>query len=235
MHRKRLPALLLTLALVFALAACADSGGRDAVTPQDIEAAAAGSAPSCGALVAAAERVYNTPDAALADMTTACWGAAFSAAVQDFLAAGQEMGEASPEALSDLDLLNLPDYAAGSEVRLELIGAAALSEAELQAQRDKLRAAIESLKLIESLSAMYDDMTEEDLAENGMTPDEVARMKLYMQKLLQIGAVYESCEIGQGSALKLRVTVDGKTSELDRTALLVNGSWVFSEFIDLMD
>jgi hypothetical protein len=123
------------------------------------------------------------------------------------------------------------------EEALALLRAAGveMTEAELQAQRDKLKAAIESLELIKSLSTMYDDMTEEDFSENGLTPDEIARMKLYMDKLLQIGAVYEGSTIEQGCALKLKATVDGKASELEKTVLLVNGSWVFSDFADLMD
>jgi hypothetical protein len=235
MRGKRLPALLMALALVFALAACAASGERGAMTGKDVEAAAAGSAPEYAALIAAVEQAYNDPDVTLEHMMTVCWGAAFSEVMQDFLSAAREMGEAEPEALSDIDVLNLPGYAEGSEVKLEIVGATPLTEAELQAQRDKLKAAIESLELIKSLSTMYDDMTEEDFSENGLTPDEIARMKLYMDKLLQIGAVYEGSTIEQGCALKLKATVDGKASELEKTALLVNGSWVFSEFIDLMD
>ena len=232
MHRKKLTALLLLLALVFTLPACAPSGEMSA---KDVRDAEAGSAPSCEALIAAVEQVYNKPDATLADMMTVCYGADFSAAMQDFLDVAKEMDDAEPELLSDIDLLNLPDYAEGSEVKLAIAGTTALSAEELQALQDKLDASVESMQLIESLATMYDSMTEEDLSENGMTPDDVSQMKLYMEKLVQVGSVFAGCAIEQAGTLKLNVTVDGKTSEIEKTAVMVNGCWMLSDFIDLMD
>ena len=162
MNRKMMTALLLALALVFALSACTTPVDT---SEQDVQAAAAGSAPSCEALIAAVEQVYNKPDATLADMMTVCYGADFSAAMQDFLDVAKQMDDAEPELLSDIDLLNLPDYAEGSEVKLAIAGTTALSAEELQALQDKLDAAAESMQLIESLATMYDSMSEEDAAE----------------------------------------------------------------------
>jgi hypothetical protein len=55
------------------------------------------------------------------------------------------------------------------------------------------------------------------------------------EKLMQIARVCEGSTIEQGCALKINVTVDGKTSEAEETVLLINGSWVFSDCIDVLD
>lgn len=234
MHGKRLPALLMALALVFALAACAASGGSGAVTEKDVKAAAAGSAPEYAALIAAAERAYNDPDVTLGDMMTVCWGASFSAVMQDFLAAAQEMGEASPEQLKDVNLLELEGFSPGKPVKLEIAEATALTDAEVAEFQDQIKSAAESMELIRSLSSVYDNMSEEDLAENGMTPEQVTQMKDYIDKMVKIGEVYAACTVEKGCRLKLNADVDGTASVIEKTVLLVNGSWVFSDFSDML-
>ena len=90
------------------------------------------------------------------------------------------------------------------------------------------------MELIRSLSSVYDNMSEEDLAENGMTPEQVTQMKDYIDKMVKIGEVYAACTVEKGCRLKLNADVDGTASVIEKTVLLVNGSWVFSDFSDML-
>lgn len=234
MKPKRLTALLLVFAMVLVLAACSNAEKSAAVKQQEVQAAAKGEAPSYPSLVAAVENAYNDPNVTLQQMITVGWGAAISAVMQDYLAAAQDMGEASPDRLSDINLLALEGFTPGKTVKLEITDATALSDADVAAFQDKIQSAAESLELIRSLSSVYDNMSEEDLAENGMTPEQVTQMKDYIEKLAIIGEVYAACTVEQGYTLKLNAAVDGTADEIEKTVLLVNGSWVFSDFSDMM-
>ena len=97
-----------------------------------------------------------------------------------------------------------------------------------------VKSAAESMELIRSLSSVYDNMSEEDLAENGMTPEQVTQMKDYIDKMVKIGEVYAACTVEKGCRLKLNADVDGTASVIEKTVLLVNGSWVFSDFSDML-
>ena len=234
MKSKRLTALLLALVMVFALSACANGGKSEADRQKEEQSAAEGKAPSYEALVAAVENAYNDPDVTMQKMMTVGWGASFSAVMQDFLAAAQEMGEASPDQLTDVNLLELEGFSPGKPVKLEIAEASALTDAEVAEFQDQIKSAAESMELIRSLSSVYDNMSEEDLAENGMTPEQVTQMKDYIDKMVKIGEVYAACTVEKGCRLKLNADVDGTASVIEKTVLLVNGSWVFSDFSDML-
>ena len=59
-------------------------------------------------------------------------------------------------------------------------------------------------------------------------------MKSYIEKMLEIGKFFDGCTIEEAADLKLNVTVDGETQEIEKTVVKLNGNWVLSDMIDLM-
>ena len=53
-------------------------------------------------------------------------------------------------------------------------------------------------------------------------------------KMVKVGEVYAACTVEKGCRLKLNADVDGTASVIEKTVLLVNGSWVFSDFSDML-
>lgn len=231
MNAKRWTALLLALMMVFALTACSGSGKTN---EKAVEAAAQGKAESYEAMIAALENVYNNQDATVEDAMKAAFGADFAATMMDFYESAKEMGEASEEDMADVNILGLDSFEKGKEVKIEIAEAKALDEDAVKKLQESADGVSESMEMISQFSAMYDEMSEEELAEAGMTQDDLAKMKSYIGKMLEIGAFFDGCTIEEAADLKLNVTVDGETQEIEKTVVKLNGNWVLSDMIDLM-
>ena len=237
MNAKRMLALVLALMMVLALTACGNTGGNEKAEAEkeaEIEAAETGTAASCEALVAAVEKVYNDGDATAADAMNAAYGAEFGALMMDFVTAAQELDEVEEEDLSDVDILDLDGYRKGDAVKLTIAESTALDEDGLNEVRDQAASVSESMKMISGFVAVYDEMGEQELADAGMTADDVAQMKDYVAKLSKIGTFFEEAEIDEGCKLKLKVKVGDDAQELEKTAIRLNGNWVFADLIELM-
>ena len=235
MNAKRLTALLLAVLMVFALSACAGSGaGAGGPKEADVKAAADGKAASYDALLAAVEQVYNDPDATAEDAMKAAFGADFAALMMDFYAAAQEMGEVDDADFADVNFLNLEDYEKGSEVKLEVKEATALTEEQVKEIQEQADGVAQSMEMVSQFYSMYDNMSDEELEESGMTQEDLAQMKVYIDKMVKLGEYFQDCTVGEGTALKLNVTVNGEAQELEKTVVKIGDSWVFSDLIDFM-
>lgn len=237
MNAKRMLALGLALLMVLALTACGNTGGNDKAEAEkeaEIAAAENGTAVSCKVLVAAVENVYNDKAATAADAMNGAYGAEFGTLMMDFVNAAQMLDEVEEEDLADVNILDLDGYRKGDAVKLTIAESTALDEDALNEVRDQAASVSESMKMVSGFVAVYDDMSEEELAEGGMTADDVAQMKDYAGKLSKIGTFFEEAQIDEGCKLKLTVTVGDETQELEKTAVKLNGNWVFADLIELM-
>ena len=237
MNMKRILALVLALVMVFALTACGskgDSAKKEKKNSTEVKAAEKGEAPNYEALVAAVENVYNDEAATVEEAMNAAYGADFGALMMDFVASMQEMDDVNEEDLSDVNVLDLDGYEKGAAVKFEIAEANKMDEEALKAAEDQASAVSESMEMVSAFASMYDNMSEEELAEADMTADDVAQMKEYIEKLTEIGAFFADAEITDGYQLKLNVTIGEDTQVVEKSALLLNGSWVFADLIELM-
>ena len=237
MNMKRILALLLALVMVFALTACGnkDADGKSSKKDDaDVKAAEKGEAPSYEALIAAVEKVYNDSDATVGDAMKAAYGAEFGAVMMQFIEAMQDMDDVNEEDLSDVNVLDLDGYEKGAAVKFEIAEANKMDEEALKAAKDQASAVSESMEMVSTFASMYDNMSEEELAEADMTADDVAQMKEYIAKLTEIGSFFAGAEITEGYQLKLNVTIGEDTQVVEKSALLLNGNWVFADLIELM-
>ena len=129
---------------------------------------------------------------------------------------------------------DLDGYRKGDAVKLTIAESTALDEDGLNEVRDQAASVSESMKMISGFVAVYDEMGEQELADAGMTADDVAQMKDYVAKLSKIGTFFEEAEIDEGCKLKLTVKVGDDAQELEKTAIRLNGNWVFADLIELM-